>query len=231
MNSVSLKVRSKLRLLLLPAIMMLVFIFPRSVRAGFCRTDPGPTDYRHEFQFFAGYSPESSTLIGTTTDRQFVAAGFNYSYRCWPWRHVSISFTPGLIPAAILIQPTQTFLVTTSTNSSTDETVPSHAVYGFGVTPLGFTFDFGSNHQLYPFIETNEGIIASTEPIPLNITNATGLNFLIDLGGGIKWNPSGKPYAITLAYKFLHISNGFTTSVNPGVDDNLFYLGFSFLRR
>ena len=36
--------------------------------------------------------------------------------------------------------------------------------------------------------------------------------------------------AITLGYKFLHISNGFTSAVNPGVDNNVFYAGFSILK-
>jgi hypothetical protein len=35
---------------------------------------------------------------------------------------------------------------------------------------------------------------------------------------------------ISLGYKFLHISNGFTSPVNPGVDNNVFYAGFSFLK-
>jgi len=33
-----------------------------------------------------------------------------------------------------------------------------------------------------------------------------------------------------LGYKFLHISNGFTSPVNPGVDNNVFYAGFSILK-
>jgi hypothetical protein len=39
----------------------------------------------------AGYSPVASTLIGTTTDRRFLLAGFGYSYRCWIWPNVSIA--------------------------------------------------------------------------------------------------------------------------------------------
>lgn len=107
--------------------------------------------------------------------------------------------------------------------------MPAHAVYGFAVTPLGFTFDFARRRKVYPFLETNEGIIASTEPIPINIDGATGLNFLIDLGGGVRINTGGRR-AVTIGYKFLHISNGFTSAVNPGVDNNVFYAGFSILK-
>ncbi len=187
--------------------------------AGFCSVAPAPSELRHDFQFFAGYSPVSATLIGTTSDRRFVAAGFSYGYRCWIWPGVSLAYTGELMPAAILLQPAQYL----------PELVPSHAVYGFAVTPLGFTADFGRGHKVYPFLETDEGIIASSEPIPINIPGATGLNFLIDLGGGVRIK-TGERHTISLGYKFLHISNGFTSAVNPGVDNNVFYAGFSFLR-
>ena len=107
--------------------------------------------------------------------------------------------------------------------------MPAHAVYGFAVTPLGFTADFGRRHKVYPFLQTNEGIVASSEPVPINVTGATGLNFLIDVGGGVRIK-TGRRKAISLGYKFLHISNGFTSAVNPGIDNNIFYVGFSILK-
>ncbi len=137
-------------------------------------------------------------------------AGFGYSYRCWIWSGVSISYTGEIMPAAILLEP-------------------AHAVYGFAITPLGFTAEFGRRRRVYPFLQTNEGIIASSEPIPINVYGATGLNFLIDLGGGVRIKASSRT-AITIGYKFLHISNGFTSAVNPGVDNNVFYAGFSIFK-
>ena len=193
---------------------ILILLAAAPAWAGFCSPNgprsKTPSEPRHDFQFFAGYSPGSATLIGTTTDRRFFMAGFGYSYRCWIWSGVSISYSGELMPAAVLFEP-------------------SHAVYGFGVTPLGFTADFGRRHRVYPFLQTNEGVIASTEPIPVNVTGATGLNFLIDVGGGVRIK-TGRRRAISLGYKFLHISNGFTSAVNPGVDNNVFYAGFSILR-
>lgn len=197
----------------------LLFLSSAAGWAGLCSQDSSPAEPRHDFQFFAGYSPVSATLIGTTTDRRFFIAGFGYSYRCWVWSSVSISYTGELMPAAILFQPAQ-YLPQFSA---------SHAVYGFGITPLGFTVDFGRSHQAYPFIETDEGIIASSEPIPIDVPGATGLNFLIDLGGGIRIK-LGEHHAMSLGYKFLHISNAFTSPVNPGVDNNVFFAGFSILK-
>jgi len=52
----------------------MLLLFPAvQAWAGFCSA--GSPEARHDFQFFAGYSPVSSTLIGTTTDRRFVMAG------------------------------------------------------------------------------------------------------------------------------------------------------------
>jgi hypothetical protein len=163
---------------------------------------------RHDIQLFAGYSPDSPTFLGSAPDRQFAVAGLSYGYRCWTPGSVSVFYNATVMPAAILIN--------------------SHAVYGFAVAPLGFTVEF-SRRRVRPFFETIEGIIASTEPIPIRAPNATGLNFLFDLGGGIRWN-MGPRRAISVGYRFLHISNAGTTNFNPGVDNNVIYVGYSFLR-
>jgi hypothetical protein len=187
-----------------------VLAVPGAIRAEFCSANKAPQSWRHEFRFFGGYSPATATLIGTETDRRFAVAGFSYGYSCWAWNSVILSYTAGVMPAAILIEP-------------------SHSVYGVGVTPVGFTLDFTRRHRLDPFVEFDGGIIASTEPIPERHPDATGLNFLFDLGGGIRWRV-GTRRAVTLGYKFLHISNAYTTGFNPGVDNNVFYVGYSFLR-
>lgn len=205
-----------------------IFLCANGKSASFCTHDPVRDDTRQQFEVFAGYSPESATFIGTTQDRRLALAGFEYSYRCWAWRNTSISFTPGILPAAVLLQPAE-YLYTYQNGSYAFRQTPSHAVYGFGVLPVGFTFDFARRRAVHPFFEIKGGIIASTEPIPVNTFDATGLNFLFDFGGGIQWAIT-KREAVSFGYKFLHISNADTTATNPGVDNNVFYAGFSFLR-
>lgn len=187
---------------------VLAILLTTPALGSFCTVEK--SEPRHDFHFFAGYSPVPATFIGTTTDREFLIAGFSYSYRCWMWSGVSVSYSGELMPAAIMFEPT-------------------HAVYGFAITPLGFTAEFGRHHRVYPYLQTNEGIIASSEPVPINAPNATGLNFVIDVGGGVRIK-TGERRAISLGYKFLHISNGFTSAFNPGVDNNVFYAGYSILR-
>jgi opacity protein-like surface antigen len=207
---------------LLAALGMAIFAAPAD--AGFCSAATG--DPRHEFEFFAGYSPASSTLIGTESRRRFVAAGFSYEYRCWVWNSMSLSYTGTIMPAAVLLQPAEVLYNFTPPYQRQS---PAHAVYGFAVAPLGFTLDVFRRRRLHPYVETVEGLIASTEPIPENQPDASGLNFLFDIGVGVRWNVRAHG-AVEFGYRFLHISNADTTSFNPGVDNNVFYLGYSFLR-
>jgi hypothetical protein len=79
-----------------------------------------------------------------------------------------------------------------------------------------------------PFFALHGGIIASTEPIPVNAPDATGLNFLFDISTGVRIRIGRQ--TLNVGYKFLHISNAYTTNFNPGVDNNVIYVGFSFLR-
>jgi hypothetical protein len=191
--------------------------------AGFCSAGDG--DPRQDFEVFAGYSPASATLIGTATDRRLAVAGAAYSYRCWIHRHVSIGYTATLLPAMVLFQPVQYVYAPGGAAAVS----PAHAVYGFGVAPLGFTFEFSRRRRVYPFAETIEGLIASTEPIPELGTNATGLNFLIDVGGGVRFRVRPRQ-TLSLGYRLLHVSNADTTNFNPGLDNNVFYVGYSFSR-
>jgi len=202
------------------ALLLFSVCFPDRALAAVCNAMNGP---KHDVQFIAGYSPASSTWIGTTEDRKFVLAGLTYSYRCWSLRQVDISYTTGVLPVAVLRQPAMP-----NFRSLTPRVVPAHSVYGVAVLPIGFTAHFGSS-SVRPFFETHGGVIASTEPVPINAPDATGLNFVFDFGSGIRFR-IGDHHAASIGYKFLHISNASTTSFNPGVDNNVIFIGFSVLR-
>jgi hypothetical protein len=206
---------------------LLLFLAPAVAHAGLCSDAAG--EPRNDFEFLAGYSPVSSTfLIGRAPDRQFAIAGFAYSYRCWLHNSIAIDYTATVLPAAILFQPAQTFYFASGPVFAESST-PAHSVYGFGVEPIGFTFEFARRHRLAPFVELGGGIIASTQPIPYNIAGGTGLNFLADLGAGLRWKFSPTK-AVSVGYRLLHISNASTTSVNPGIDNHVLWMGFSFSR-
>jgi opacity protein-like surface antigen len=131
-----------------------------------------------------------------------------------------------VIPAAIVRQPSQ--IVSTALFPAA-RIIPPHSVYGFGVLPIGLYAEFLRHRRLHPILEGNGGILASTEPVPELGDNATGLNFIFNGGVGVRWNASQQS-AVTLGYRWVHISNAETTSFNPGLDNNVFYVSYSFLR-
>jgi hypothetical protein len=183
---------------------------------------------RHEWQIMAGYSPASVAGYGTTEERRFLLVGARYSYRCKVWGHTTLSYTPAIFPAAILFQPRQTF-TEFQDGRLVRRTLPSHAVYGIAAAPLGVTVHFARRRRVQPLIESLLGIHAATEPIPQRGVDATGLNFVLSFGAGISWR-FRDDRAVEFGYKFFHISNASTTSFNPGVDNNVIYAGYSFLR-
>ena len=59
---------------------------------------------------------------------------------------------------------------------------------------------------------------------------AARFNFTFDFGGGVQIvRSSGR--AITIAYKYQHISNGDHSPINLGVDVQMVYGGFSILNQ
>jgi hypothetical protein len=105
---------------------------------------------RHELRLLAGYSPFSTTIIGTATNRQYGLAEVSYSQRCWSWNPVSVSYTAGIEPAAVLRQPPQIESISNQ-GIVTVRSVPSHAVYGFAVMPFGFFAQFARRRRVHPW--------------------------------------------------------------------------------
>jgi opacity protein-like surface antigen len=67
----------------------------------------------------------------------------------------------------------------------------------------------------------------STEPIPT--ANAGSFNFTFDLGAGIEMYRS-KSQSVRAEFRYHHISNHDTAGENPGIDNGLFQVTYSFGR-
>ena len=77
-----------------------------------------------------------------------------------------------------------------------------------------------------PFLNTQGGFLYFTEQVP--VPESSQFNFTFSFGAGVQAFRGAR--ALTLGYKFHHISNAQTGHYNPGIDSNLFYFGWSFLR-
>jgi hypothetical protein len=98
---------------------------------------------------------------------------------------------------------------------------------GEAISPVGMQWNFLPRRTLQPFFSGHGGYMYSTQPIP--ISDAGSFNFTFDLGAGIELYRS-KTRSIRAEYRYHHISNHETAEENPGIDNGLFQLTYTFGR-
>jgi opacity protein-like surface antigen len=98
---------------------------------------------------------------------------------------------------------------------------------GEAISPVGFQWNFLPRLKTQPFFIGHGGYMYSTKPIPLAFAGA--FNFTFDLGAGVELYRS-KAQSIRAEYRFHHISNHSTAQYNPGIDNGLFQITYSFGR-
>ncbi|MES2391088.1 MAG: acyloxyacyl hydrolase [Acidobacteriota bacterium] len=99
--------------------------------------------------------------------------------------------------------------------------------YGGGISPLGQTVNFFPKRRLQPMFMGNAGFVAFDKVTPSN--NATMFNFSFEVGVGFQYfTRPGR--AVTVDYRYHHISNAYRGQQNPGVDSGLLKVTYSFGR-
>lgn len=184
---------------------------------------------KNEFSVWGGVSPASSTVIrgtGRTPDVRFVIASVRYARRFNNGDRINLKYTADFTPLAILAYP-DTRTVQTSANVFQTTTV-RRASYGYGISPLGLQINFRPHKKIQPFVEGTGGLLYFSNQIPNNL--GTHFNFTANVGAGAEFRlKEGR--AVTIGYKYFHISNGNRGIQNPGIDNNLIYVGYTFLSK
>ncbi len=98
-------------------------------------------------------------------------------------------------------------------------------VVGEAMSPGGFQFNFLPQRRVQPLLSTHAGFMYSSQTIP--IAGAGSFNFTFDVGAGLELYRS-KTKSIRAEYRYHHISNGDTASVNPGIDNGEFQVTYCF---
>lgn len=180
---------------------------------------------RNEFGIWGGISFHSPTLIGKTPDARFGNIGLRYARVLAANNDVAFSWTIDAVPVAVL-SVNQFRLVSTGPGSFTVQRTREHT-YGAGVSPIGLKLNFRRSNKIQPFASTSGGFLYFTDDVP--VPGAARFNFTYDFGGGVQIvKESGR--AIMIGYKYNHISNGYHSPINPGVDVQMIYVGYSWRR-
>lgn len=182
---------------------------------------------KNELTVWGGFSPDSNTFIkalGRTEDARFGIVAFRYSRRFNNNDMVNLKYTADVVPAAFLNYPD---IELTSTTPPTIQAVrPTR--YAFGVAPLGLQMNFRPRKNVQPFVGGSGGLLYFNQRTP----NFFGTRFAYtaDVGGGVEFRLKEKR-SLTVGYKYYHISNGDRGVENPGFDNNLFYVGYTFFSK
>jgi hypothetical protein len=186
---------------------------------------------KNEFGAWAGYSPDSPHVIGTTSHRQLGLLAVRYARTLWENHSFSFQYTIDVLPLELVLQPKITKVIfTTPPPHNTFVEGPREYVYSGGVNPIGFKFNFLRSHRLQPFIASTAGFVGSTSRVPVDVRGGTLFNFAFDFQGGFQYYNSSRSSAWMLGYKLHHISNAGRSALNPGMDSNVIFVGYSFFR-
>jgi Lipid A 3-O-deacylase (PagL) len=137
-------------------------------------------------------------------------------------KSVAFEWTIDAVPLAILSNDRSTPLPTGTGVQNTRK-----SVYGAGLSPIGLKFNFRRQHRVQPFAEGTGGFLYFREDVP--IPEALRFKFTFDLSGGIQII-NGSRRAFTIGYKYKHLSNGSRSPINPGIDVQMVYAGFSIFK-
>jgi hypothetical protein len=204
---------------------------PRA-RVGNEEVDPRPIlgAGPNEWGAWVGYSFGSPPIIAVYDDRKLSIAAFRWGRVITEWRYSDFEWTIDVMPLAMLQQPN---LIGTYINSSgqlVTGTIQHPLVYGGGVNPIGMKWNFRRRSRWQPFISPTAGFIWSVKPVPLDVPGGTAYNFDFDFQVGMQRFNARGDRAWSFGAKWQHISNAFRTPLDPGIDNLVFSVGYSFFK-
>jgi len=95
---------------------------------------------------------------------------------------------------------------------------------GIGITPLGFQINLNQHNKVQPFLKSSAGFMYFKKPFPDN--RGVQFNLTLELGTGVEIMIFDN-ISLSVGYKYHHMSNGQLGEINPGIDSNIFYTGFT----
>ncbi len=145
-------------------------------------------------------------------DTKLFILGLRYGRILGAWDLASLEYTLDLIPAAVVFEPSSV---------RTDHS----RIYGAGLSPLGLKVNFFPQSWIKPFVSASVGFLYFSYDVP--VPDSSRFNFTPEVGLGIQFFLTPRN-AVTIGYKYHHISNAGTGDRNPGLDSNVIYAGLSF---
>ncbi len=172
----------------------------------------------HEFGAWWGFSPMTGHIWGYAKDVKYMPIDVTYSYLFNPGAKWNLRYAPELTALAMLAEPQ---------SGQTSPLLQRKRTYGSGISPAGFRASFFPESRVQPFLSTDGGFIYFID----RVLSPQGSQFMytIDFGGGLQIFHKQRQ-AVSIGYRYQHLSNANISHHNPGTDTNVFYLAVSRFR-
>ena len=164
---------------------------------------------------WCGVSLHSGHVLGFEKNVRFVPVNVRYSYRFVNQSRWTLRYSPEATALAWMNEPSWDPTVSTERRSS----------WGVGLSPVGLQLGFMPRGRVQPFFSENSGMLYFNQRVLSS--QASQLLFSTDLGLGLNIFVKQRR-ALTLGYRYQHLSNANISEKNPGTDADTFYAGFSF---
>ena len=169
----------------------------------------------NEWGVWGAISVKSRTPIGNTIYRTTWLAGIRYGRIVGTKLHTAVEYTFDFVPLE---------MVRNDPSGPPEGGVePTHNVYGFGLWPAGIKFILGEGCKIKPFVGINSGLVLFNSPVPWEGRRA---NVAGNLDAGVHFMLK-EDRALTIAYKYHHVSNAYTAERNVGTNVNMIMIGYS----
>jgi opacity protein-like surface antigen len=122
---------------------------------------------------------------------------------------------------------TISFNVPPLAGTQTETSVGHSWTYGQGLSPAGIKLNFLPRRRFQPVFTASGGYILTTQPVP--ISTAGSANFTFEIGAGLEIFHSATK-SLRAGYRYNHISNNYTAMDNPGIDNGILQITWSFGR-
>jgi hypothetical protein len=244
--------------ILSPAVAVAVLVGAMSLSAQSIPDDSNYSR-KNTFGVFTAYSNDSShILMGISEQRKLLNVGASYGRRLLENRTVNWQFSAEVMPVALESDPvihqvvtfippspfaglTATYtLVPIAACKAGSGTISSGIVaydyvntcgrrwtIGEAMSPVGFQWNFRPRRKLQPYFSAHGGYMFSTQTIP--VASAGSFNFTFDFGAGVELYRTRRQ-SVRAEFRFHHISNRDTADQNPGIDNGLFQVAYTFGR-
>jgi Lipid A 3-O-deacylase (PagL) len=172
----------------------------------------------HEFGAWWGASLMTGHVWGYAKDVKYMPIDVSYSYRLHSGANWDLRYAPELTALAMLDEP-----LPKNPNRFTQR----KRTYGSGLSPVGFRTNFFSESRVQPFLSTDGGFIYFID----RVLSPQGSQWMytIDFGGGLQIFRKQRQ-AVSIGYRYQHLSNANISLHNPGTDTNVFYVAVSRFR-